>query len=306
MVKTNSIKAWMLASRPKTLTGAAAPVILGGTMAGLYMHQLHVVPFVLALVFALLMQVAANFINDYFDWKKGSDRNEDRLGPERACAQGWITPNAMLWGITVVIAVACCVGLPLAVMSGWWLVGIGAVCVFFAFVYTLWFSYLGLGDVLVLLFFGIVPVGFTFYVMTDGQWPMEVTLLGVAQGLVTDLLLLVNNYRDRDQDEVSGKKTLVVRFGASFGRISYLVIGYVGVIIAALGVDGLLFSDVKHSFIVTFIGCFLWIMLHMKTYGQLKRLEGKLLNKVLGATARNIFLFAIAFALMAIVTSCCG
>ena len=80
-------------------------------------------------------------------------------------------------------------------------------------------------------------------------------------------------------------------------RIQYLI---------DYGVDGLLFSDVKHSFIVTFIGCFLWIMLHMKTYGQLKRLEGKQLNKVLGATARNIFLFAIAFALMAIVVSCCG
>lgn len=288
-MKTNSLKAWVLAARPKTLTGAAAPVIAGGALAWRYMHEFNVVPFVLALAFALLMQIVANFINDYYDWKKGTDRNEDRLGPERACAQGWITPKAMLMGIGVTTVVACLIGLNLAVMCGWWLIAVGAACVVFAAVYTLWFSYLGLGDLLVLVFFGFVPVGFTFYVMTDGEWTSEATFIGLAQGLVTDMLLMVNNYRDRNQDRVSGKNTLVVRFGAKFGLVGYAALGLAGaVIVVSLGLP---------QGVTTWALMALWCVLHIVTFRRMSRIDGKELNKVLGATARNIFLFAVAVAL---------
>ena len=288
-VKTNSVKAWVLAARPKTLTGAAAPVIVGGALAWDYMHDFRWMPFLLALGFALLMQVVANFINDYYDWKKGSDRNEDRLGPERACAQGWITPKAMLTGIGMVTALACMIGFPLAFIGGWWLIGIGVACVVFAAVYTLWFSYLGLGDLLVLVFFGLVPVGFTFFVMTDGEWTQPVTLIGIAQGLVTDMLLMVNNYRDRNQDSVSGKQTLVVRFGANFGLVSYAALGIIGaVLVAVWGLPDCLSAWILLS---------LWCVLHIFTFLRMRKMDGKELNKVLGATARNIFLFAVAVAL---------
>lgn len=299
-VKTNSLQAWLLASRPKTLSGAAAPVILGGALAWVAPYSFRWWVFFLALQFALLMQVAANLINDYYDWKKDSDRNEDRLGPERACSQGWITPAAMKRGIAAVTAAACLVGIPLAVVGGWWLIGIGALCVVFAFVYSTSFSYLGLGDLLVLVFFGIVPVGFTFLVLTEGHWTTEVTLVGLAQGVVTDMLLMVNNYRDRHQDRLSNKKTLIVRVGnlfrkstnadeieALFGKYCYLVLGISGVVITLAA---------NHSILMILI-LLLWLRLHYKAFREMEMSEGRELNAVLGRTSVNIFLFAILVSL---------
>ena len=109
-IRKNSLKAWVLAARPKTLTGAAAPVLIGGSYA-LYVNTFSLVPFLLCLFFAFLMQVDANFINDWFDFQKGTDR-EDRLGPERACAQGWISPSSMKRAIFLTSVVSCCMGFP--------------------------------------------------------------------------------------------------------------------------------------------------------------------------------------------------
>ena len=116
IVQVNSIKAWLLAARPKTLAGAATPVLLGCALA--YADScFQMTPALLCFAFAFLMQIDANFINDYFDYLKGSDR-EDRLGPERACAQGWITLNAMRKGIALTTATACLAGLCLLAYGG--------------------------------------------------------------------------------------------------------------------------------------------------------------------------------------------
>ena len=168
-VKTNSPRAWLLAARPKTLSAAAVPVMVGSALAAADLGaDFQVLPCVLCFLFAFIMQIDANFINDYFDFRKGSDRT-DRLGPERACAQGWITPRAMQGGIVVTTLLACVAGLPLLWIGGWELLLVGAVCVLFAFLYTLGLSYRGWGDVLVLVFFGWVPVCFTYYLQT-GVW----------------------------------------------------------------------------------------------------------------------------------------
>ncbi|MDY6114254.1 MAG: UbiA family prenyltransferase, partial [Alloprevotella sp.] len=133
-IHQNSFRAWLLAARPKTLTAALIPVVTSSALA--YSHSaFNWVPAVLCVVFAALMQIAANFINDLFDFLKKTDR-DDRLGPERACQQGWITPRAMRWGIAATLAVACACGLCLLPYGGWMLVGIGAACVVFAFLYT--------------------------------------------------------------------------------------------------------------------------------------------------------------------------
>jgi len=162
-VRTNGWRAWLLASRPKTLTGAAAPVLIGGALAvRLGCGAFRPWAFVWCLLFAFVMQVDANFVNDYFDWKKGSDR-EDRLGPERACAQGWVTPEAMRRAIWLTTLAGCLAGLPLVWHGGWWMVLVGALCVAGCVLYTTHLSYLGLGDVLVLVFFGLVPVFFTYW-----------------------------------------------------------------------------------------------------------------------------------------------
>ncbi len=284
-IKVNSPKAWILAARPKTLTAAAVPVLVGSALAYTDAGFLfQTVPFVLCLLFAFVMQIDANFINDFYDFVKGSDR-EDRLGPKRACAQGWITVNAMKHGIAIATVLACLAGLPLIYWGGLEMVLVGIVCVVFAFLYTTSLSYQGWGDLLVILFFGIVPVGFTYYIQLH-KWTWEVTLTALACGLVIDTLLMVNNYRDREQDKLSGKRTLVVRFGANAGRLGYLLTGFAGVLLCS----ALIFNGRLMAVLLPL----LYLVPHAISYGHLVRInEGRGLNKVLGETARNIFLFGL-------------
>ncbi len=109
-IKQNSPYAWFLAARPKTLTGAIIPVLLGSALA-FSDGQFKTAPALLCALFACGMQIAANFINDLFDFQKGTDRREDRLGPQRACAEGWITPAAMKTGIGIALTLSCLAGL---------------------------------------------------------------------------------------------------------------------------------------------------------------------------------------------------
>lgn len=290
MIETNSFKAWILAARPKTLTGAAIPVMLGCALAFMY-GKFSLAPSCLCFLFAFLMQIDANLINDLFDFLKGSDR-EDRLGPERACAQGWITPKAMGIGIGVTTVAACLVGLCLLFFSGWEMIPVGMACVIFAFLYTAGpypLAYHGWGDVLVLIFFGFVPVGCTYYVMAH-DWNTSVTIASLACGLIIDTLLMVNNFRDRVQDEISGKRTLVVRFGAKAGLGMYLFLG----LIACWLCFYFLFAGKVYAVLLPQ----LYIFPHIATTRKMARINhGKELNSILGETSRNILLFGILLTL---------
>ena len=223
--KPGVFRAWVLASRPKTLAAAAVPVLVGCALA--YSDGCFRWPeALLCTLFAFLMQIDANLINDLFDYLKGSDRG-DRLGPRRACAEGWIAPRAMKRGILCTTLAACVAGLGLLRYGGPELIAVGAVCVLFAFLYTAGpypLAYHGWGDLLVVLFFGFVPVGCIYYIMCH-SWTADAAVASLACGLAIDTLLMLNNYRDREQDALSGKRTLVVRFGARVGRILYLATG---------------------------------------------------------------------------------
>ena len=131
MVKQNSTKAWLLASRPKTLTAASIPVMLGCALASMYGH-FQLIPAILCFLFAFLMQIDANFINDLYDYLKGTDR-EDRLGPERACAQGWISPSGMKKGIVITTFLAALDGLCLLWYGGWEMIPVGIACIILPF-----------------------------------------------------------------------------------------------------------------------------------------------------------------------------
>lgn len=241
------------------------------------------------------MQIDSNLINDYFDFVHGNDDPATRLGPKRACAEGWITPGAMRCGLVVVSAAACAVGLPLVYYGGWEMVIVGAVCVLFAFLYTTFFSYRGLGDILVLLFFGIVPVCFTYYVIVPEHLkaiPWSVFLISVGCGLVIDTLLCINNFRDRHNDEKDGKRTFIVRLGEKRGAQLYNAVGSMG---AALTMVVLLFTS-RHSQIgiVCMFPLLVYVYKHSQSYIQLKETwEGKGLNKVLGMTARDMFIYGL-------------
>ncbi len=293
MVKTNGLKAWFLAARPKTLTGAASPVLMGGTLA---LHDVEsasrgelLLPFLLCLLFAFLMQIDSNFVNDYFDFRKGTDR-EDRLGPERACAQGWVTPKAMRIAIGITTLLACCVGLPLILWGGWQLVIVGLLCVLFCFLYTTCLSYLGYGDLLVLVFFGLVPVCCTYYVLV-GTVSFPALLAGIACGLATDCLLMVNNYRDRNQDVVSGKRTLVVRFGARFGLTAYALLGVFAALLGSWSIYSASGTFRPLSLLVIYVAT------HFGVSIQMLHVDGKALNAILGKTAFCIFLIGLCYSL---------
>lgn len=289
-IKINSLKAWMLASRPKTLTGAAVPVMVGLAFAGrdLGFSGFAWVPALLCVLFAFIMQIDANFINDYFDFVKGND-DETRLGPRRACAQGWITPKAMRRAIITTTAVACCIGLPLVIYGGLEMILVGAFCVLFCFLYTTILSYLGLGDMLVLVFFGIIPVCVTYYLQAE-TFTFEVFAASLACGFVIDTLLIINNYRDIDNDAKAGKKTLVVRVGADAGRMAYLCSGVMAIAI------GSVFLFYGHA--CAFALPFLYLIPHYAAYRKMVRInKGKALNMVLGDTARNMFVYGLLLSL---------
>lgn len=302
-MKTNGLKAWVLASRPKTLTGAIAPVLVGATLAYTDTSHLDLQAWslgLLCLFFAIIMQIDANLVNDYFDFKKGTDR-EDRLGPERACAQGWITPQAMRWGIGLCTLIACVVGLVMLFVSQRWeLLIVGIACVVGCFLYTIKFSYIGLGDLLVLLFFGIVPVGFTYLVMT-GNWTLPLTFAGIGMGLATDNLLMVNNYRDIEQDKQSGKKTIVVRMGKQAALQLYLWLGLVAAILM-ITVEFVLYVNEGRGWMGIPI-IVVYVALHLSNYQKMRALTGKALNMVLGKTAAGIFLYAVVFAVSLLINA---
>ena len=289
-LRTNSIKAWILAARPKTLAAAATPVLLGCALA-YTAGAFQWIPAILCFLFAFSMQIDANFVNDYYDYLKGSDR-EDRLGPERACAQGWITLSAMKKGMIITTLLSCCWGLLLLRYCGLEMIPVGMLCVLFAFLYTAGpypLAYHGWGDVLVIVFFGFVPVGCTYYTMAH-DWTWNVTIACAACGLVSDLLLMLNNYRDRDQDKISGKRTLVVRFGEAAGRWAYLILGILAV--------GLCSFYAFNGYLLASLLPLLFLIPHVATWREMTRIfQGKALNRVLGKTARNIVWFGLLLSL---------
>ncbi len=295
MVKTNSVKAWLLATRPKTLSAAAVPVMIGTAFAWRNTsEQFNWIPAILCLLFAWIMQIDSNLVNDYFDFKKGND-DETRLGPKRACSEGWITSDAMVWGILITTLLGCMTGIPLILYGGLEMVMVGIACVVFCFLYTTLFSYHGLGDILVLLFFGIIPVCCTYYVCMPlhQQIPTgEVIASSIACGLAIDALLIVNNYRDIGNDRSNGKITLAVRLGESKTRRLYESIGYTAAGIMII----LVFFDLYQTdkFIPTYAIYLIYIILHRQSYQEMKRInKGAKLNQVLGLTARNILIFGI-------------
>lgn len=295
MVKTNSVKAWLLATRPKTLSAAAVPVMIGTAFAWRNTSErFNWIPAILCLLFAWIMQIDSNLVNDYFDFKKGND-DETRLGPKRACSEGWITSDAMVWGILITTLLGCMAGIPLILYGGLEMVMVGIACVVFCFLYTTLFSYHGLGDILVLLFFGIIPVCCTYYVCMPlhQQIPTgEVIASSIACGLAIDALLIVNNYRDIDNDRSNGKITLAVRLGESKTRRLYESIGYIAAGIMII----LVFFDLYQTdkFIPTYAIYLIYIILHRQSYQEMKRInKGAKLNQVLGLTARNILVFGI-------------
>ena len=265
------------AARPRTLPAGLAPVVTGTAFA-IVDGGFHLLSCLCAVFGALAIQIGTNYANDYFDNEKGADTN-DRIGPRRATQAGLVTPATMRRAFIAAFAIAIVFGSYLVWRGGWPVVGIGVSAVICGVLYTGGpkpLGYLGLGDVFVLVFFGPVAVAGTHYVQTLTFSPLA-AVAGLAPGLLSTAILTVNNLRDRHTDVFANKRTLAVRFGATFARVEYTIVVVVG--LATAVITGLMVNR----------GAWLVLVCVPMAVGLVQRVwrtDGPALNPMLGATAR--------------------
>ncbi len=216
---TNYFKIWLLAIRPKTLTAAFVPVVVGSVLIYTSSHQVNWWLSIFALLGALFIQVGTNLINDALDFKKGAD-TEARLGPTRVTQAGLIPHEKVFLAGLICFGVAMALGLPLVMAGGWLILVVGLVSLICGYAYTAGpypLAYKGLGELFVILFFGIVAVAGTFY-LHAGTFSLGVLIAGLQIGSLSTVLIAINNLRDRDGDLRAHKMTLAVRYGKTFAR----------------------------------------------------------------------------------------
>ncbi|MBX7065975.1 MAG: 1,4-dihydroxy-2-naphthoate polyprenyltransferase [Parachlamydiales bacterium] len=214
----SALKAFLLASRPKTWIASVSPVLIGASLT----PRLDGTIFLLTLLFSLFIQIGTNFANDYFDFIKGADTAK-RQGPKRATQQGWISPQSMWIACLVVFGSAVLFAIPLMMIAGIWSFFLAALCVAFGILYTGGpkpLGYLGLGELFVFPFFGPIAACGTYFLQT-GTVSMSVLIASLAPGFLSCAILVANNLRDEENDIAAGKMTLVARFGRTFGAIEY-------------------------------------------------------------------------------------
>ena len=280
---------WLDATRPKTLPAAAAPVIMGCALA-FHDHMFHLPSAFIALITALLIQIATNFANDYYDHKKGADTKE-RLGPTRATQAGLVSSSAMKSAFILTFSLAFVLGLYLVYRGGWPVLLIGIFSILFGILYTggpYPLGYNGLGDIFVLIFFGPVAVGGTYYVQTL-EINIIILLAGLAPGFISTAILTVNNLRDIHTDAKAGKRTLAVRFGAGFAKVEYIMSLAFAFLIPLLLSH--LTDDNQYSYLVLLV----IIPYYKNIMAILNNQKGKALNNVLANTGKVLFLYSIVF-----------
>jgi 1,4-dihydroxy-2-naphthoate octaprenyltransferase len=217
---------WVLGARPKTLPAAVAPVLVATALAG---KESELTPALLALLVSVSLQVGVNYANDYSDGIRGTDAN--RVGPLRITAAGLATPESVKRAAFLAFGVGACAGLALAALTTWWLIAVGFVAILAAWGYTGGknpYGYLGLGELFVFIFFGVVATVGTYYVQTE-EISTDSLLISISMGAFSCALLAINNIRDRALDLPAGKKTLAVRMGDRPSRYFFLfliVLGY--------------------------------------------------------------------------------
>ena len=283
------IRSWIEAMRLRTLPVSIAGVIAGCGCAVL-LHSFKAVPAILCLVFAVLAQIAANFGNEYYDFKNGIDR-KGRAGFRRGVTEGEIAPSAMKKATYLTLALAAAVGCAMLFYGPWWLLLVGIVIVLFALAYSAGpypLSHHGLGDVAVVIFFGVVPVTLTCFLQT-GSWTglQFILTTSVAVGLLAANVLVVNNYRDMEDDAVVGKRTTVVIFGRKAMSWAYLLSGIIAM--------GIMFPLWEVLPLWALSVPAVYLALHVLAWMQIKRAEGIALNPLLGKTAVNLLIFALMF-----------
>ena len=288
--KPNPIKIWMAAIRPATLTASIVPVAVGGSLAWSHGHQ-QIDALFAALLGALFIQIATNLHNDYEDFVRGAD-TEERLGQARVTQKGWMTGRTVLMGAILAVLVAIGCAAYLTVIAGYPIVLIAIFSLISGFAYTGGpkpLGYMGLGDVFVFLFFGVVAVCGTYYAMSL-TFHLTILLASIPVGLLASAILVVNNLRDRVTDIKVGKRTVVVRFGEKFGRNQYLFFVLFSYLVPLLAWQT---EYATKGWMMTWISLPIALLLCKK----LRHVDGRELNPYLGKTAILGVIYAFLFSI---------
>lgn len=286
----NKFESWVLASRPKTLLAAFVPVLVGSAIAyndGMFQPAASIV----ALLCAVLIQIGTNWVNDLFDFLSGKD-TEERVGPTRVLAAGLISVKEMKFGIILIFTITFIIGLYLVYVAGWLLLLIGILSIIAGIGYTAGpypLAYNGLGDIFVFIFFGLIGTVGTYYVQT-----LEVTgfvlWASIPVGALITNILVINNFRDIEEDRSSGKQTLAVKLGKRFTQTQYLIFMVFSYLVLAV-----VFFTFKQSFFV-FLPI-LTLPLSIRLIKMIYTLQGEALNKTLELTAKLSAIYGILFAI---------
>jgi 1,4-dihydroxy-2-naphthoate octaprenyltransferase len=290
--QTNTIskfEAWILASRPRTLAAAIVPVVIGSSIA-IHDDVFKPIAAIIALLCSLLIQIGTNLVNDLYDFLRGSDKN-DRIGPLRASASGLLSKQEMNAGIYISFGLCFLLGMYLVNIGGPFILFIGVISIVAGIAYTAGpfpLAYKGLGDIAVFLFFGFVGTIGTYYVQSNTISALSFWASVPVGALITNILV-VNNYRDREEDRSNGKHTLVVIFGETFGRMQYLFF-----MIISYAILFVVYFTFKKSLVI-FLPL-LSLPLSIKLVKMIFTLRGSELNKTLELTAKLSALYAFLFA----------
>lgn len=279
----------LLAARPKTLPAAIVPVWAGCVLAWKLSGHFDLTLAWLTLAGSLCIQIATNFFNDAIDARKGAD-TERRLGPRRVTASGMLKPQTVMTIAVGFLILAVLCGHQLYQLRGWPILAIGIPSLFLAYGYTggpVPLAYRGLGELFVILFFGFVAVAGTVFIQT-GAWPRESWLLGLQIGLLSAVLISINNMRDREEDASTGKRTLAVRFGPKFAAamiwLEIKIAAFVGLAWIAFEKPTLMFASLP----VLLLGArIIWGVLTMP--------PGPAFNRLLALAGLQLILFASLF-----------
>lgn len=286
--KPTFLQAWWLAIRPRTLPAAASGVAMGSALAW-YDDSFKFLPALACLLIALLLQIGSNVANDVFDFERGADTAE-RLGPMRVTQAGYLTPTQVKRGMLVIFGLAALLGLYLASLRGWIVIWLGAGAILSAVAYTggpYPLGYHGLGDVFVFLFFGLAAVAGTYFVQV-GSVSTAAWWMSVPVGLIVTAILVVNNLRDIEGDQKTGKHTLAVLMGERGAKIEYILL---------MTVAYLLLPALAILKIIPVGGMLAWLSLPLaiRTLRVALTQKGHLLNAALAGTSQTAFLFSLFF-----------
>ena len=284
--KSSKFQSWILASRPRTLPAALVPVMVGSALAiyhGIFFPAYSIV----ALLCSILIQIGTNFTNDLYDYLKGTDTKE-RKGPLRVLASGLISVKEMKWGIFLVFFTAFLLGLYLVYSVGLMILWIGIFSIIAGLAYTAGpfpLAYNGLGDLFVFIFFGIVGTVGTYYLHAQ-QFTSLAFLISLPVGALITNILIVNNYRDIEEDKTSGKNTLAVLLGKDFSRHEYVFFILVSFFIPYL-------LHFKYDFNIWIFLPYITLPLAITLVKMIYVLTGAQLNKTLELSAKFSALYGL-------------